>query len=89
MGLRADGTVVTTQTDETIVNEIAEWNQDKDIIAVSAGYGFTIGLKSDGRIVGSGYYYDKIRDTDDWEDIACRLEEWRSIFNNEDLNSKD
>ena len=89
VGLRLDGTVVTTQTDETIVNEIAEWNKDKDIIAVSAGYGFTIGLKSDGRIVGSGYYYDKIRDTDDWEDIARCLEEWRSIFNNEDLNNKD
>lgn len=89
VGLRSDGTVVTTQTDETIVNEIAEWNKDKDIIAVSAGYGFTIGLKSDGHIVGSGYYYDKIRDTDDWEDIAYYLKEWRSVFNNEDLDKKD
>lgn len=88
VGLRADGTVVTTQTDETIINEIKKWNEDKDIIAVSAGYGFTIGLKSDGHIVGSGFFYDKIRDTDDWEDIAYCLEEWRSIFNNEDLNKK-
>lgn len=88
VGLRSDGTVVTTQTNETIINEIEKWNEDKDIIAVSAGYGFTIGLKSDGHIVGSGFFYDKIRDTDDWENIACCLKEWRSIFDNEDLNKK-
>lgn len=88
VGLRSDGTVVTTQTDETIVNEIAKWNEDKDIIAVSAGYGFTIGLKANGHVVGSGYYRDKIRDTDDWEDIASCLKEWRSIFNNENLSKK-
>ena len=71
MGLRADGTVVTTQTDETIVNEIAEWNQDKDIIAVSAGYGFTLGLKADGTVVAAGYDKDGQCDVETWTNIIC------------------
>lgn len=89
VGLKSDGTVVTTQTNETIAREIADWNKDKNIVAVSAGYGFTIGLKSDGQVIGSGFDRYKVRDTDDWEDITRCIDQWRSVFDNNDLNKKD
>lgn len=80
VGLKADGTVVTTQTAPEIVQEIEKWNETKDIVAISAGYGFTLGLKANGEVVGSGFFYDNIRDTDDWENIAYYTDEWQSIF---------
>lgn len=82
VGLTSDGTVVTTQTDDTITREIAFWNENQDVVAISAGYGFTLGLKSNGTVLGSGYFYNHIRDTDNWENIAYHPDEWQYIFKN-------
>lgn len=81
VGLKADGTVVTTQTAPEIVKEIEKWNEAKDIVAISAGYGFTLALRANGQVVGCGFFYDNIRDTDNWEDIVYYTQEWNSIFN--------
>lgn len=72
VGLREDGTVMTTQTgkydrdDRSIYEEVSGWT---DIVAVSAGYGTTIGLKSDGTIVGTGYHLDGQLEIDSWSGL--------------------
>lgn len=63
-------------SDREIYEEINSW---RDIVAVAAGYSFTLGLKSDGTVVGVGYYLDGQRNTDNWEKIVYR-EEWKCIF---------
>lgn len=72
VGLREDGTVLTTQTGEydhrdiPICEKVSSWT---DIIAVSAGYGTTLGLKGDGTIEAAGYYQDGQLETDGWQDV--------------------
>lgn len=60
VALTKEGRVLTTQKKDChfdnvdfsdSVDQIARW---RDIIAVSAGYGFTLGLKSDGTVVSAG-----------------------------------
>ena len=65
VGLKSDGTVITTQTGQS-ANEISEWT---DIVAVSAGYGFTLGLKADGTVVAAGYDKDGQCDVETWTNI--------------------
>lgn len=72
VGLKSDGTVVTTQTgdhhpgDLRIHESVSQWT---DIVAVSAGYGTTLGLKGDGTIEKAGYYKNGQLETDAWQDI--------------------
>ena len=76
VGLKSDGTVVTTQTNNS-AKKIKKWS---DIVAISAGYGITLGLKSDGTVVATGYDKNHQIDKDDWGKIINHEEEWRSIF---------
>lgn len=75
VGLKKDGTVVTTQTGY-VAEQIKEW---KNIVAVSAGYGFTLGLQSDGTVVGAGFNADGQRETEDWDPVVSR-DEWELLF---------
>ena len=72
IGLREDGTVLTTQTGEydrediAIYEKVSSWT---DIVAVAAGYGTTLGLKGDGTLVSAGYYLNGQLETDSWQDV--------------------
>lgn len=77
VGLKSDGTVVTTRNEDK--QAISEW---ADIVAISAGFEYTLGLKADGNVVGVGYYMQGQREIENWHDIAVR-KEWGHIFNNE------
>lgn len=76
--IKKDKTVVTTQTDPQIQEEISSWT---DSVAVASGYGFTLGLKSDGTVVSSGYSLNGQRDTESWENIVYP-KEWDDEFEN-------
>lgn len=90
VGLKSDGTVVATKIpsdapvpkDEidmyrTACNVYGEkW---EDIVAISAGYGTTLGLNKDGEIVAAGFDTDdQIPKDYEWTDIV-RYDEWRSM----------
>ncbi len=64
VGLKADGTVVTTGIGS--VQEVSTWS---DIIAVSSGDNHVAGLKSDGTVVAVGDNDDGQCDVSDWKDI--------------------
>lgn len=64
VGLKADGTVIETPTNDDIQSDVSHWS---DITAIAAGSDFIIGLKSDGTVVSTG---QKI-DVSDWSDIAA------------------
>lgn len=76
VGLKSDGTVVTTQTGDS-AEKISKWT---DIVAISAGYGFTLGLKSNGEVVATGFDQNHQIDVRDWEKIIIYTDEWKSIF---------
>lgn len=79
VGLKSDGTVVTTQDKNTdSAKKIKKWT---NIVAVSAGYGITLGLKSDGTVVATGYNKNNQINIDDWGKAITHKEEWMSIFN--------
>ena len=56
---------------------MSEWS---DIVAISAGYGFTLGLKSDGTVVATRFSKNKQIDTEKWEVIKTYEDEWKTIF---------
>lgn len=76
VGLKENGTVVTTQIGDS-ANEISSW---KNIVAISAGNGFTLGLTKDGKVLHAGYDKNGQCNTDDWENIIIR-KEWKYFFN--------
>ena len=55
VGLKSDGTVVSTGNNEFGQCDVSSWT---DTVSVSAGAGHTIGLKSDGTVVAVGYIDD-------------------------------
>lgn len=85
VGLKSNGTVITTQPDLEEFPDLYAgacnvdgegWN---DIIAIAAGSGSTIGLKKDGSIVSVGYNdFDQSRNANEWEDIMV-YDEWRQM----------
>lgn len=88
VGLRADGTVVTTQTPQKpsdLGATIADW---KNVVAISAGYEFTLALVEDstnGRsiqytVVGDGNENDGQRNTGSWSSVAIYSDEWELKF---------
>ncbi len=73
--VKSDGTVITTKAlknreFEKIIRQTAEW---RDIVAISGGSEFTIGLKSDGTVVATEYGEKKFYGG------QCDISEWKNI----------
>lgn len=67
VGLRADGTVVSTGSNEDGKSNVSGWT---NIVAVSAGAHNTVGLKADGTVVVAGADgFDQCQ-VEDWTDIV-------------------
>ena len=70
--LKADGTLVATGNGRYGQLDIETWT---DIIAVSAGEMYTVGLKADGTLVATGWNETNTRDTG-----RCNVTEWTNII---------
>ena len=71
VGLRSDGTVVTTNPFEDYSGTTVAVDRWTDIVAVSAGWDYTVGLRSDGTVLtvgGNGYDGTEIHS---WTDIVA------------------
>ena len=68
VGLKTDGTVITTGCSEDSRSNVSEW---RDIIAVSAGRDFSIGLKSNGTVVKKGDTGTHGCNVSGWTDIVA------------------
>lgn len=66
VGLKQDGTVVTTQTG-VIADEISKWT---DVVAISAGDFHIVGLKKDGSVVSTATT-SSADDVNGWSDIVA------------------
>lgn len=78
-GLESDGTVITTSN--AINNEIngtdSSW-ENTDIVAISVGHAYIVGLNSDGTLRSAGHDRgDGQRDVDDWTNIIAIATGWR------------
>ena len=84
VGLRADGTVLSTvhDTDAGLLNyqkteplstgysNVDNWN---DIVAISAGYGITVGIKSDGSVMACGLTgNNQLKGVSAWKNMTIR-----------------
>lgn len=76
LGLRIDGTVITTHTRYTgynNYNELCQWEamvcQWEDIVSISHSYEHIVGLKADGTVIAAGYNFDGCCDVDSWSNI--------------------
>lgn len=94
IGLRYDGTVVSTRPDPQKFFEenpdieefpidylgacdVDNWNE---IVAISAGTGFSVGLKEDGSVVTAGYNdTDRCEEAAKWTDIMVYKEDWERV----------
>lgn len=75
IGLKSDGTVVSTGKIEGASIDVSNWT---DIIAVSAGERYIVGLKSDGTVVGQGHDAgDGQLQVNDWTNIVDIATGWR------------
>ena len=71
IGLKSDGTIVTTSRNI----DIDKWT---DIVAVAAGERYVIGLKNDGTLIGAGHDQgDGQLNVDEWTDIVAIAAGWR------------
>ena len=68
VGLRTDGTVVATGSNEFGQRVVSDW---KDIVMVSAGEGDTVGLRSDGTVGATGWNHAGLRNVTNWTDIVA------------------
>ena len=66
VGLKADGTVVAAGLNDHGQCDVSDW---MNIIAISAGYDYTIGLKTDGTVVAVGDNEYGQCNVSDWTDI--------------------
>lgn len=103
VGLKSDGTVVATGGEDMVLtagavtvstnhgqSEVHNW---KDIVSISAGSGYTLGLKNDGTVIATEFIPTKNEHTAkpgqlglaDWKDIKLP-ESYRDITNNTDHN---
>lgn len=64
-----NGTVFTTVSNHMYNNQEVDTSDWEDIVDVSSGYSHTVGLRSDGRVVATGYNKDK----------RCNVSFWRNI----------
>lgn len=62
--------IIVGDGEETEGMDVSDW---EDIVSVSAGWEFTVGLKSDGTVVGTGksIHYSGVEQWTDIVDIAC------------------
>lgn len=67
VGIKADGTVIATGSNEYGQCDVNEWS---DIVAVAAGGEHTVGLKSDGTVVAIGNNRNGQCDVSSWTDIV-------------------
>lgn len=66
VGLKKDGTVVTTQTG-LFFNELNYWN---NIVSISCGTNYVLGLKNDGTVITTGYNHDgQLNEISTWNNI--------------------
>ena len=65
VGLRKDGTVVSTSVDD---QDVTTW---RDIVAIAAGFHYTLGLRRDGTVVASGKEGWIPASVQDWTGIAA------------------
>ena len=69
VGLKSDGTVVTTGNKDVGACDVSDW---KDIVAIDAGDNYTVGLKSDGTVVTTELPEER--------DVGqCDVSDWKGI----------
>ena len=68
VGLRSDGTLVTTEYSYNGVCNVSDWG---DIVAVAAGWSHIVGLHSDGTVVATGRNYEGQCNVGLWKDIVA------------------
>ena len=68
VGLRADGTVVATGSNEHSECNVNDW---KNIVAIAAEYWHTIGLRADGTVVATGSNEHGECNVSDWKNIVA------------------
>lgn len=77
VGLKSDGTVVATGSDDLGQCDVSAWT---NIVAVSAGHYHTVGLKADGSVVATGYNGDGECDVSGWTGIvAVSAGQWTTV----------
>lgn len=75
IGLKTDGTVITAgELNDKYRIETGNWD---DIIAVSTGDLYIVGLRDNGTLVAQGYSGDGQMEIDDWTDIKAIDTGWR------------
>ena len=81
LGLRFDGTVVTTTPEEgeyAAACDVSDW---KDIVAISAGDTFSVGLRRDGTVVVAGdFCYKDATANTKWKGNIHTVETWTKII---------
>ncbi len=67
IGLKTDGTVMTTNTNEDGQCDVEDWS---DIVQITATGSHTVGLKSNGTVVATGNNEDGQCDVENWSDTV-------------------
>ena len=68
VGLRADGTVVTTAQNSDSQCNVSNW---RNIVAIRAKENYTLGLRTDGTVVAAGKNGNSQCNVSDWSDIVA------------------
>jgi alpha-tubulin suppressor-like RCC1 family protein len=77
--LKADGTVVAVGLNKDGQCKVSGWS---DIVAVSAGEYYTVGLKADGTVVAVGDNDSGQREVSDWTNIGPNKAYLQTLFAN-------
>lgn len=75
IGLRLDGTVVSSGTLESYHIDTKSWS---NIVSIVAGDMYIVGLRDDGTVVAQGYNGSGQMDIDSWTDIIAISAAWRT-----------
>lgn len=77
VGLKADGTVVTTGENTCGQSNVSRW---RDIVSIATTGAHTVGLKADGTVVAAGYNEDGQCNTQDWTNVvAIAVSDWETV----------
>ena len=68
VALKEDGTVVAIGNNEYGQCDVADWT---NLVAIDAGFLYTVGLKADGTVLAVGYNDDARCNVSDWTDIMA------------------
>ena len=68
VALKEDGTVVAIGNNEYGQCDVADWT---NLVAIDAGFLYTVGLKADGTVLAAGYNDDGRCNVSDWTDITA------------------